>query len=122
MPPKGSKAVSKKPRAAGKGPGPSNKTTVPDLAQAEGVAMEKHDETAGARLKKPRLLSQGVRKATPAAGAVQEYTLLLGDKAQLDDPKLMAVLNSSRLLRLIVTVPPSACTGEHPGIMAKHQR
>lgn len=84
---------------------------VPDLVLACARALEsrRHMDRPGSGLCKLRLTSKGVRTAVQAAGAVQGYTLKLGEAAGLhrstpDDLKLASFLNSSGLLRLRVAM------------------
>lgn len=89
-------------------------TVAPNLALACASALEIQVDAPGTGLKTLRTLSQGVRMAVHEAGAVQGYTLVLGDKAQQHDTKLVQFLKSCRLLRLSITVPPLAASeGEH---------
>lgn len=128
MPPKGSKAVAKKPRATSKaaaaGLAPSSNTTFLDaLEEVPGLALaccstldsDRYGYGAGSGLKRLRCVSQGVRAAIQKY--VQGYTFKLGDResfaSALDNPQMLAFLNRSQLLRLKISVPPlGPATGE----------
>lgn len=93
---------------------------VPDLALACAHALDRNGyrDSPGDGLKKLRLLSQCVREA--AQRSVQGFTLLLGDEAQLNTPRLVEFLRHSQLLALRVNaVPPvkraAGMAGSKPG-------